>query len=397
MKKILFVFPEYPPTSIGGGGLVYTYLVKNFKEMGYEVTVLRANHQAKKIIGKIKEYKKDGVKFIEFPLMPYFKIDSLRTATPPALCSYAYIYKFFKQNEFHIVSVHGNSLPFIDYVTLVLRFLKKDYFFTSYGRPYSFNFAPFPVPLIFRLYEYVFTRSTFKGAKKITTISSQILDEYPAKLYKKKLYPILITAIDPNLYKEVPNKKEMDIFFNKYGIQRNKYFLSVGRISIGKGFQDGIEAFAEVSKKYDDLKYVIVGADHEYKAQLLNLIKKYNLNSKVIFTGRIEQKYINLLFSNCFSVLITSHREPFGIVGLEGMLFEKPILSTNIGGMSEYLEDGVTCLFHKPKDVKKLTENMLAIIEDENLKNQITKNHQNIVQDFTWIKLCKKYEDFFKL
>lgn len=135
-------------------------------------------------------------------------------------------------------------------------------------------------------------------------------------------------------------------------------FGFVGRMNRDKGVFELLEAFMRLNQKYSDIALLLIGdMEGELPAHLMN----YKENPNIINTGWTNEvpKYISAL-----DVLVhPSYREGFSMVIQQAMALELPVVTTNIPGPSEVIEEGITGMLAEPRDVDTLYNAMLWMIE----------------------------------
>ncbi|MDX2506143.1 MAG: glycosyltransferase [Gammaproteobacteria bacterium] len=160
------------------------------------------------------------------------------------------------------------------------------------------------------------------------------------------------------------------------GIAQDKYvFANVGRLHPDKDQKTLINAFAEVALELPDVILVILGMgrlDKELKQQVNDL----KLDDRVFFLGLVPHA-VNY-FRAFDSFVLSSDYEPFGMVLLEAIIAQVPVISTNVGGAKEIIMDD-QCLFDVG-DVNKLAKLMLYIYA----QNEADKNALN-EQNMQWL------------
>ena len=117
-----------------------------------------------------------------------------------------------------------------------------------------------------------------------------------------------------------------DKILSKWNLKNNEFILTVGRITPEKDYITLINAFNKTNIR--DIKLVIVGG-YELQYNYFNSLKKIS-NENVIFTGQLEKKELQVLYSNCCLFVLTSIYEGLPTVVLEAMSFNCNILISNI-------------------------------------------------------------------
>ena len=78
----------------------------------------------------------------------------------------------------------------------------------------------------------------------------------------------------------------------------------------------------------------------------------------------------------------TSYSESFPYVILEGGVFKKPIIASNVGGVKDLVIDGETGLLFEPGDTDTLSEHILTLVENEQLRKKMGWNLYNRIKQF---------------
>jgi glycosyltransferase involved in cell wall biosynthesis len=160
--------------------------------------------------------------------------------------------------------------------------------------------------------------------------------------------------------------------------------LFVGRLSETKGVQGLLEAIVRCPS---ETTLVIAGDGHlrptlEQHARGLGLDRE-----RVQFIGYVHDRArLRELYAGCALVVVPSlWPEPFGIVGLEALAAGKPVVANDVGGVSEWLEDGRVGLLARPGDVEDLAEKISSLIRQPALRRELGSNGPGHVREaFGW-------------
>ena len=185
-------------------------------------------------------------------------------------------------------------------------------------------------------------------------------------------------------------------FRRKYAMDNEKIILFMGRLVYEKGVQNLIAAMPKVLASYHDAKLVIAGKGgmlDELKAQADYL----GISNKVYFAGYMNGKDVERMYKAADISVFPSTYEPFGIVALEGMLAERPIVVSDAGGLGEIVEHRVTGMKSYCGNPNSIADSILELLFDNIVKNAKIKvkenyNWQKIAQDthFTYQKaICE--------
>ena len=133
----------------------------------------------------------------------------------------------------------------------------------------------------------------------------------------------------------------------------------IGRLVWQKGFEYFIEAIPEVLNKITNVRFLVVG-EGVLKNELAARCKRLNLSEEIIFTGFRDD--VKDILSSIDIFVMPSLLEGLPMVLLEAMSMAKPIAATDIEGIQEMLENGITGLLVPPRDPKSLSEAIAGLL-----------------------------------
>jgi len=191
---------------------------------------------------------------------------------------------------------------------------------------------------------------------------------------KNKKVIVIYEGIETSLFKH-----QKTGVLKQYGIKNDeKTACLIGRINYWKGQDLFIEAANLVLKKRKNIKFLIVGdARKEYKKleeNLYRIIKHYKIEKNIIFTGYLPREKIpEILNAIDILVLASKQPEPFGLVILEAMACEKPVIAPAEGGPLDIILNGVSGILVEPRNPQKIAEAIIRLLNNERLKRKIEK------------------------
>lgn len=124
----------------------------------------------------------------------------------------------------------------------------------------------------------------------------------------------------------------------QYGIKDGFTFLYVGRVSEDKNIRFIGDIYLELLKRFPALNLVIAGDGPDLEA----FRSRMKNQDRVVFTGRLSQVQMPLLYSGSDALLFPSVTDTFGMVVLEAHACGLPALVSDMGGPCEIVEDGHT-------------------------------------------------------
>lgn len=179
----------------------------------------------------------------------------------------------------------------------------------------------------------------------------------------------------------IPNATEL--FAYKAIEPSSKNILYVGRLEKIKGVQYLIEAMPEIVQAEPDATLTIAGAG-EYRESLEELVQSLGLEESVRCVGQKSREELRLLYENSTMLVVPSvWPEPFGKVGIEAMSVGRPVIASDVGGISEWLKDGETGFLVPPKSSDAIAEKCLLLLRDTELLNSMSKQAVQHTQTFS--------------
>ncbi|MBP3255772.1 MAG: glycosyltransferase family 4 protein [Clostridia bacterium] len=178
-------------------------------------------------------------------------------------------------------------------------------------------------------------------------------------------------------------------FRRQYAADNEKIILYVGRLVYEKGIQHLISAMPKILNGYNDAKLVIAGKGgmiDELKAQA----DAMGIGNKVYFTGYLDSKQVQKMYKCADIAVFPSTYEPFGIVALEAMLAGVPTVVSDVGGLNEIVEHGVTGMKSYAGNPNSIADSILNLLYDHQLANNVSKNAKAKVKElYNWNKIAQ--------
>ena len=193
----------------------------------------------------------------------------------------------------------------------------------------------------------------------------------------------------------VYDDKEISLRFKRNSTFFKNYILNIGRLTRQKNQKLLIEAFEKISKKYSQLKLLILGDGEKYY-ELKNLVHQLNLNKKVKLLGHVNNPYEYI--SKCRCLVSTSLWEDPGFVMIEAERLKKIVISSNCpNGPKEFLKNGKAgYLFKNNNEYDFVKKFNLFINEKKNIiKRKISRAKENS-KKYSILNHSKRFSKFIK-
>jgi len=198
---------------------------------------------------------------------------------------------------------------------------------------------------------------------------------------------ILYCSVSDDFLKAVFNEVENRVVLNKFNITPNNYLLAVSSLDPRKNFERLIRSFKNINT---DIPLVIVGSQGKVFANK-NLKRLFIDAQNVILTGYLtDHEVANLYFSaKCF--IYPSLYEGFGMPPLEAMACNCPTIVSNIASLPEVC--GNASIYVDPYDTNSISDAIRQIIENDQLRNEMTAIGHDQVKNFSWAASGEKLKE----
>ena len=162
----------------------------------------------------------------------------------------------------------------------------------------------------------------------------------------------------------------------KYPILQNRFvFGFVGRMDKDKGTNELFSSFLKLHQKYSNVGLLFIGPEDKITGIDISLYQAVKDSGAAVFTGFTSEvpQYISAI-----DVLVhPSYREGFSMVIQQAMAMEIAVVTTNIPGPSEVIEENVSGLLAEAKDSESLAQAMEKFLQDNVLRSSMAHEGYN--------------------
>ena len=359
--RIAMIGHKRIPSREGGVEIVVEELAVRMAAMGHHVDAY--NRYGHHVSGKKyeQEYGWKGRKFykgVRVYIVPTFRTSKLN----------AIVYSFFATvramfGRYDIFHFHAEGpcvmvwLPKLFHKNIVVTVHGLDWQRAKWG-----NFASYVIKLGERM--------AAKYADEIIVLSENV-KQYFADTYNRQV-TYIPNAIDR------PEPKRAQLITEKYGLTKDGYLLSLGRIVPEKGVHYLIDAFLEIDT---DKKLVIAGGNShavEYMEQIHQMVAK---DERIIMTDFVQGQVLEELYSNAYAFVLPSDVEGMALTLLEAMSYGDCCLVSDICENTEVVED--KALIFRHGDVKDLRRQLAYLLTHPEVVEEYRKQSADYI--------CGKY------
>jgi glycosyltransferase involved in cell wall biosynthesis len=402
--RIGFFVWEYTPALVGGLGTYAEYMTREYVSMGNDVTVFTLNP------GNLKT--REILKGVEVhrPLIanasnvfPMFVVDDLKKwGTNIRMFNDIFIYNILSATKFINSTLKKEACNFDivcvhDWLSSISGLMVKN---------------ETDVPVAFHVHSTEWGRAGGPGSEvvshlewatsqrvdKIVTVSLAMQEDLVRHGWPNSKISVVWNGVDPERYN--PDKcrpEEVEKVRSKYGIKPGeKMILFLGRLTWVKGVTNVVQAMPMILKDYPDTKLVILGKG-EQQNDIVETANRLGVNGHLACQFEFVPEDQRILHYAAADVCVfPSTYEPFGIVSLEAMSMEKPIVvgAQGVVGFREQVmssgsdQNGVHVNGGDPADI---AWGLKEILSDPARAAKWGENgRKRVLQYFTWRKAAEQ-------
>jgi glycosyltransferase involved in cell wall biosynthesis len=351
--KILFT-----ASSVGIGlTFSYTRMVLALKKKGFDFVVV--SDLGEEDVGLSDELKKEGIE--------YYKVKGLDNITN--LHSIEEILRLIKAKNFDIIHTSG---------LIKLYKIHLANFLSGEKIPIVVNMESIEDETIARKAIYM-ASSPLLNLCTVIPVSlwtKRILTKY--RVREDKMITIH-NSIDLEYFDLTMSKKPLGYnFFDKF--KGKTVIAQVSRLHPLKGHKYFLLAAKEILTQTTNVHFLIVG-DGNLRRELQDMVADFGISEHVTFAGSIPNYFIPWIISKIDIGVLASLKEQFPRVLLEYMAAKKPVVTTNVGGITEAVSDGVNGYVVPPADYRSLAKAILNLISNPSMAKQMGNKNRKLVEE----------------
>ena len=294
---------------------------------------------AKRVAEKLREHGHD-VKLMQIPHIPIKKLKN------PSFMIFGIIKSILDSEKYDVV--HAWNIP----SAFVMKHVSADKKILSVHGMYSEQ-----IDVLYSTFVGNITRKAelkaFDISDKLTTDSKYIQKNYKEKFNVNFIY--LPAPLDVQTFKEIPQIKK-----------KKNQVIYIGRNSYEKGI--------------DILKNI-----------------ELKINGKIIYCTNLSWRKTMTILKSSTLLIVPSRMESIPQVIKEAFYLKIPVIATNVGGISEMIENKKNGILIPPENPDKMIEAINNLLTNSLLVDTLTKNAFDFInKNFTWDVLIDKYLELYK-
>ncbi len=295
-----------------------------------------------------------------------------RNPTLRDIAMYRQLVKKFREEKYDIVHTHSSKAGVLGRlaarkagVPIVIH--------TIHGLP----FHEYQSALARRFYIHM-ERKAGRACDKIISVADTMTRKaLAAGIGTPELFTTIYSGMDLDLF--LHSHRHRDAVRKEFGIAEDEIVIGkIARLFYLKGHKYLFEAALDVLEKFPNTRFLLLH-DGILRTRFEKLLEQMGIRNRFIFAGLVPPTAIPKYISAMDILVHASLREGLARTLPQAMACGKPVVSFDIDGAPEVVKNGETGYLVRPKDSKGLTEALLRLIQDEELRKRMGENGRKLV------------------
>lgn len=234
-------------------------------------------------------------------------------------------------------------------------------------------------------------RTTVEAADRVIAVSNTMREDILAHFRTDASRVVVIhNGIDPDRFRRIEAREHLE----RLGV-KTPYVLFVGRITDQKGIFDLVEAAKSLPAGVQVVLCASAPDTPEIEARLRRAVATQP-NVRWI-NEMVEHDVVVQLYSHAAVFCCPSVYEPFGIINLEAMACETPVVASAVGGILEVVVDGETGLLVPPANPDALAAALTRLLDDADARRRMGRaGRRRVEAHFSWASVAERTERVYR-
>lgn len=233
------------------------------------------------------------------------------------------------------------------------------------------------------------TKFSIEKSDGVTAVSRYLRDLTCLEFDIRRPIEMIPNFVNCDVFRR-PDDSELRI---KYAPKGEKILVHVSNFRPVKRVMDVVEIFDRVQRKV--LSRLLMVGDGPDRSNAEWLVRSKRLGCQVVFLGK--QESIAEILSIADLMLLPSETESFGLVALEAMACQVPVVASRVGGIPEVVNDGGDGFLAPVGDVEGMAARAIEVLSDEGKRTTMGVSAREHAQEsFCSYKIIARYEEFYE-
>ena len=352
-RKVHHVLIALPVLLVGGTEIQTLSLVRVLLSAGYEVTICCYYEYDLKVVDW---FHKAGAQVIllclerkqnKFGLLTIFSL--IRS-----------LFSSFRTLQPDIIHVQYLAPGLVPIITARLAGMRKVISTVHIAGSYAYGTK---AKVLLRIASFLCDRfiCVSRGVEEFWFGESQVFD--PANGQKSRKHYTVYNAIDTAAIAKVVNTTDKAKIKKDMNIEGRPVIGIVGRLAVQKGHSILLDAMMQIVKEIPDVILIVIGEGPE-RQKLMTQSAVLKLDENIMWLGALPQEKVFELYAIMDIFVMPSLYEGFGLTAAEAMAASLPVVGTNIEGLSEVIEDGVSGCLVPQGDIQAFSTALVKLLKE---------------------------------
>ncbi|MFC1666781.1 glycosyltransferase family 4 protein [Candidatus Omnitrophota bacterium] len=207
---------------------------------------------------------------------------------------------------------------------------------------------------------------------------------------------LIYNGIDVKMFLRHFTEEEKDGLKDKFGIKKDHRVIgTIARFTPDKGHDVLLYAFCEILKEKPNVQLVFVG-DGKERSKIIDLTQRLNLSENVVFI-KTQLNTAHILSIIDVFMFTPRRKEGLGIALLEALASGKPVVATNVGGVSSVIENDVNGFLIEPSKPELLIKPTVRLLKDKELYERMSHAGKEIaIEKFSINGMAERVDKLYR-
>ena len=200
-------------------------------------------------------------------------------------------------------------------------------------------------------------------------------------------------GVDLDLFRPMPKRAARDAI----GLNGEKMVLYVGRLEPLKGVDILLEALWRLEDRSDTMLVIVGGSPEDGELpRLKSSADRLGLGANVTFTGSVDQRDLPAYYNAADVFALPSYYESFGLVALEAMACETPVIASRVGGLKTFVKDGMSGYLIPWRCPDPFAQRLDMLLANPALREGMGKAGRTAALELNWSRTADSLVDLYR-
>jgi N-acetyl-alpha-D-glucosaminyl L-malate synthase BshA len=233
------------------------------------------------------------------------------------------------------------------------------------------------------------TRFGIEQSDAVTAVSEYLKQRTIQDFQIERKVEVVPNFVDCSVYGRATDRT----LRKKFAADDEGVLIHISNFRPIKRVEDVVGIFATLRKRIKARLLMVGDGPDRPKAEWL--ARTHDVAEDVIFVGK--QNDMNQFLAVSDILLLPSELESFGLVALEAMACQVPVIATRVGGIPEVVRDGIDGYLYDVGDINAMADGCFSILSNRNLREDLGKAaRERAMREFCASKVVLQYEDLYR-